>query len=389
MNIGLYIHGGSKTHFSGVEKKIRNQIKVMSEYFDMHEIIVEKTKTNPLKSILWRLPGGSWGSEYDEALDEIRQIEDGNKGVKAVFIYIRTQPLDRKYVRFLHTLRENHPDAKILLELPTYPYDRELLSNSTMWPWFFKDKVQRRRIGRYIDRIVTYSDDNVIFGIPTLKVMNGIDVDSVKPAYRSGKAPDSITLIAVAMMQPYHGYERLINGLAEYYKKGGSRDICINLVGYGSELKMYQKLVHDQKLEDRVVFKGKLSGQELDDAYIGCDLAVGSLGGYKIGIERFSSIKLGEYLAKGLPVITGAPAAVFEQYGSQYNLDLPNDSSPLDYDKIIEFYDQLYSSRTIDQVRDEIRAFAKQSIDMRIAFKAVVDYAESCRETLNRMNNSK
>lgn len=376
MKKGFYIRNGSKTQFSGVERKVRDQIKALSACCDdVDEIIVEKEETNLFRSIGWRLPGGSMGMQYEKALHEIETAL--HAGDEVLFFYIRSSLADRRYVHFLQQLRMKYPRAKILYEIPTYPYGKEVLKNSTMWPWFFKDKVHIGSVRKCIDRVVTYTDDENIFGIPTIKVMNGIDVASVKPAYSSKEAGSRITLIAVAMMQPYHGYERLINGLAEYYKNGGTRDVYINMVGYGSELKMYQQLVQEHKLESRVLFKGQLDGTELDDAYTDCDLAVGSLGGYKIGIRKFSSIKLGDYLAKGLPVITGAPATVFEQYGSQYNLDFPNDASAIDFHKVIAFYDRMYSGRTIDQVRDEIRLFAKNSIDMNVAFRAVTEYIES------------
>ena len=373
MKKGFYIRNGSKTQFSGVERKVRDQIKALSACCDdVDEIIVEKEETNLFRSIGWRLPGGSMGMQYEKALHEIETAL--HAGDEVLFFYIRSSLADRRYVHFLKQLRMKYPGAKILFEIPTYPYGKEVLKNSTMWPWFFKDRIYRGKIHRYIDRIATYSDDDVIFGVPTLKVMNGIDVNFVKPAYRAETTDGRITLIVVAMMQPYHGYERLIEGLAEYYKNGGMRDVYIDMVGYGSELEMYQQLVRDHKLESRVRFKGKLDGAELDDSYTGGDLAVGSLGGYKIGIRKFSSIKLGEYLAKGLPVITGAPTSVFEQYGSRYNLDFPNDPSPIDFSKVITFYDGIYSGRTINEVRDEIRSFAENSIDMRVAFRAVTEY---------------
>ena len=64
---GIYIHVGSDTVYSGVNKKIQNQIKIFSSHFEMKEIIIRKSPTNPIKSIGYRLPFGSFGREYEAA----------------------------------------------------------------------------------------------------------------------------------------------------------------------------------------------------------------------------------------------------------------------------------------------------------------------------------
>lgn len=276
MKKGIYIRGGSKTEFSGVNKKINSQIKELSHSYDMNEVIIEKEETNLIKSIMWRMPGGSWGAKYDDALNEIESII-GKDSI--CFFYIRICPVDRRYIHFLKTLRGKYTNAIILLEVPTYPYDKQYLTSKTMWPWYFKDRFNRRRLSRYIDRIVTVDDSEFIFGVPTVKISNGIDVSAVRQITCDNDDPNMIRIIIVAMMQPYHGYERLISGLASYYRKDGNRDIEIRMVGYGSELKKYKNLAQQYHLDNRIRFLGKLEGDELDDAYEGCDLAVGSLGG--------------------------------------------------------------------------------------------------------------
>ena len=374
MDKGIYILGGSKMEFSGVNKKIKNQISVLSMYYDIYEVIIEKESTNIIKSVMWRLPGGSWGAKYDEALREIESIR-GDDSI--FFFYIRISPIDRKYMRFLKMLREIYPGSRILLEVPTFPYGKDYLHDRTMWPWYFKDKYNRKNISEYIDRVVTVEDSRFIFGVPTIKINNGLDVSQVRLISKDNADSNKIQLIVVAMMQPYHGYERLIKGLASYYADGGVRDIKVRMVGYGTELKFYQNLTERCNMTGRIEFFGKLEGEELDAAYEGCDIAVGSLGGYKVGITKFASIKLGEYLAKGLPVITGAPAFIFEEFGSKFNLNFPNDESEIDMKKVVEFYDNLYKEKNKKEVREEIRQFAYGSIDISLTMKNVIEYLET------------
>ncbi len=372
MKQGVYIVFGTNGIFLGVEKKIRNQIKAFSQFFQMNKIVVNKKNGSLLQKIAWRLPGGAWGLEYDNAFEEISNIALEKES--PCFFYIRTIPIDIGYLHFLKSIREAYPRARIIVELPTYPYGKEILSNATMWPWFFKDRFNRRSIAQYVDRIVLFNDTRTVFGIPAIKAMNGIDVSEVKPIISSNDDPNTIRLIVVAMMQPYHGYERIIKGLSRYYKKGGTRNIEIIMVGYGGESEYYRRLSRDMNIEDKIVFKGRLEGVELDEAYERCDIAVGSLGGYKIGVKRFASIKLGEYLAKGLPVITGAKTYLFEDSGREYNLDFPNDSSEIDIDAVVAFYDSIYAGKEKREVRETIRQFARDNIDISLSMKNVIDY---------------
>lgn len=372
MKKGIYIYYNSKRQFLGVEKKINNQIKALSQYFDISKVIVEKEKTNIIKSICWSFPGGSFGADYSKALNRISALAGKDEIID--FFYIRKNPLDKKNKKFLLTLRRRYPNARILMELPTYPYDKEYITNKTLWPWFFKDKIYRKAISKCIDRIVTFDEYDRIFDIPTIKAMNGIDVASVKPITRSNEDKNTIRIIIVATMIPYHACERIISGVASYYSKGGKRYIEVLMVGYGPELEYYKRLTKELGVEKNIIFRGKLDGEELDEAYEECDIGVGAMGGYKIGIDRIVSIKLGEYLAKGIPVIATYGTYLFDVMGSDYILGFPNDKSEIDIEKIIDFCDNLYNGKDKSDVRARIRQRALECIDITKSMENVVTY---------------
>ncbi len=374
MKKGIYIHCGSKAEFTGVTKKINDQINVFSKKFEIREIVVEKEKTNALISICWRLPGGSFGRKYDDAFKSIVEFCGTDK---LHFAYLRHQALDKAFVSFVNRIKATYKNAKIIVEIPTYPYGKELLRDSTMWPWYFKDLFYRKRYGRLLDRIVTYSDDTEIFNVPTIRTMNGLDVDSIRVANVPDKSDDTIRMLVVAMMQPYHGFERLIKGMGTYYSGNPERNVELIMVGYGPELDYYKNLTNSLGLNDKIIFMGKLVGEELDNIYDSCDITVGSMGGYKIGIEVFSSIKLGEYLAKGLPVLTGARTLIFDKFGHDYNLEFTNDATEIDIDRVIKFYDKIYGFRDKSEVRHEIRQFAIEHIDVNVVMKSITDYLEN------------
>lgn len=170
---GYYIYFGTATEFLGVQKKIDNQVKILNTVCDCRKIVVPREETDVIKSIMWRMPFGSFGRRYEHAFDQIQINGEPD------FLYIRFVPLDRKFIRFLEELRKRYSSAKIMLEIPTYPYKGELLHNLAMVPFYFKDIFYRGQLKRYVDRIVTLTDDRVIFGISAIHIMNGIIVDDI------------------------------------------------------------------------------------------------------------------------------------------------------------------------------------------------------------------
>ena len=375
--LGVYIHAGSGTVFSGVNRKIADQIKVFSQYFDMNEVIIEKSPTNPLRSILYRLPAGSFGREYDKAIEEITGYGCPD------FFYIRNQAWDRAWTGFIRTLREKWPDSKILIEIPTYPYGRELLSNPTMWPWYFKDLCNNTKARDYIDRVITYSDKDEIYGIPTIKTINGIIVDDIElasvPDDRHGPAltdtpADEMHLFAVAQFQPSHGYERIIRGLYDYYHSGGDRRIVIDLVGEGDESTRYKSLINKYNLESHVYMHGFKSGADLESIYSNADIALGCFGLYKRHNDRISSLKMSEYLAHGLPVVLAGTESVFDRYPCDYYLQFPNDPTNVNLREIIAFYDRIYTDTDKKLVRQDINRYALSAVDMSATLQPVINY---------------
>ena len=95
-------------------------------------------------------------------------------------IYIRYYKCDPSVLFMLKRLKSY---AKcIFIEIPTYPYDLEVKNVKSI---SFKllnyiDRICRFRLKKYVDYIVTFSDYKMIFGIETIKINNGIDLQKNK-----------------------------------------------------------------------------------------------------------------------------------------------------------------------------------------------------------------
>lgn len=363
MKNGYYIHFDAKLT-PGVQKKIDMQVQELKKHFIVNEINVLSEKVCLAKRLLRLLPGGAIDRTYSQALDAMDSPD---------FIYVRRATADRFYVDFFRSIKKRWPACKIMIEIFTYPYDKDEFMKMSAWPYYFKERYNRKRLIKYIDRYVTYSGDRMIFGIPTIQTGNGIVVDNVKLPTISKRENDEVNLIAVAFMQRHHGYERVIKGMYQYYQKSGLRNVVCHLVGNGPEKEKYIKLVRKYGLENRVKFYPTLLGDDLDLIYEKGDIALSALGCYKDGVDRENSLKSREYMAKGFPMISCCKVdGLDKEYPFLYQLS--NDSQPVDIEKILQFYDKLLSKYSKNEIQQKVRAYVKEIADMLIVMQPIIDF---------------
>lgn len=288
-------------------------------------------------------------------------------------IYIRRAGIwDRFAIKFFSELKDKKTKLKIVYEIPTYPYDGEIKKHWYNYPLLWKDKYNRRHLHKFIDRIATLTDDKEIFGIPTLKIGNGIDVDKIRP--RKVRDTEDVHAIAVANFEWWHGYDRFIEGLKAYYATNPSRKIYFHMVGHGSEFVRYQKMIADYGLGDYVIMYDKQTGDALDDIYDKCNLGIASLGCYRKGMNETQELKSREYLAKGLPFVASVKISdIPDGDKDSIYLQVPNDDSPIDINSVIKFYDRIYMEGA-DNVNIRLRQFAQDHFSMEAAMKEVIDY---------------
>lgn len=366
MKKGYYIHFEGRESI-GVSKKIDMQLEEFQKYYDMRELEVVTPVRSLPERLLGLFPTMSIRREYERALEQLEQPD---------FLYVRRTVADRAYLHFWKKIKEKFPHCKIIIEIFSYPYDKDDFGKWNAWPFYFKELLYRPRLKRYVDRFVTYSEDREIFGIPTLLSTNGIDVERVRQI--SGRFTEKkLSMIAVAFMQRHHGYERIIEGMRQYYAKASSGDyqVELHLVGDGPEKPMYQELVEKYHLEEHVHFYPTLTGQELDALYDASDLALVSFGMYKVGyFGKMMALKSRECLAKGMPLLTGCAIDVLEE-DYPYAKTFPNDESVVSIEEVIAFFEQIRRSvKDKKALSDWIRQFAWEHVSMEAVMRPVVDY---------------
>ena len=288
-------------------------------------------------------------------------------------LYIRSAGgWDGAAVSFFRKLKEIKPEMKIVYEIPTYPYDGELAKSWKTLPILWKDKWNRRYLHQFIDRIATLTDDKEIFGIPTLKIGNGINVDKIRP--RKIRETADIHAIAVSVCEWWHGYDRFIEGLRLYYAANPQRKVFFHIVGQGSESDRYKRMIQNYGLEEYVIMHGYQTGESLDNIYDQCNLGIASLGCYRKSLNETQELKSREYAAKGLPFVTSVKISDIIQAdkGDMY-LQVPNNDSPVSIQNVIDFYDRIYAMDT-ENVNKRIRIYAREHFSMEDAMKEVIAF---------------
>ncbi|MFG6333869.1 MAG: hypothetical protein K1W20_00080 [Lachnospiraceae bacterium] len=366
MKKGYYLHFQGRQSI-GVSRKIDMQMEELGRYFDMQEIEVGTPKRSLAQRIAGLFPTASIARDYEEAFARLDHPD---------FVYVRRTVADRAYIRFFKKIRERYPACKIIIEIFTYPYDGDDFGKWNAWPFYVKEKLYRPQLKKYVDRFVTYTKDREIFGVPTICTYNGINVESmakVGGAFSEGE----VNLIGVAFMQRHHGYERIIEGLRQYYQTDGAKEyqVHLHLVGDGPEKPFYQELTARYGLEAYVHFYPTMVGKPLDELYDRCEIVLISFGMYKARFfGKMGALKSRECLAKGMPLLTGCAIDVLpDDY--PYALVFPNDGSTVRTEDIISFYRKIRSKEPDKgKLADAIRQFAREHVSMEAVMEPIADY---------------
>ena len=344
----LTYHGFDKG--SGISKKMLAQVKGLRQnghevhlcYYDftpegdrcrfVDEDIIQnfgKGKRNAFKSKI------AYGSILNYCLDHHIEMVYARS-------YMNASP---SLVRLFKNFRKH--GIKSAIEIPTYPYDKEF---DTL-PFehkarLFIDKIFRKSLSAQTDAIVTFSDEKIIFGQRTINISNGVDLDMI-PLHQNVDFSREIHLIAVAEVHPWHGFDRVIEGLGLYYQNNQKckRPIYFHIVGDVWDSEMYgtkfapgfAPIIEKYHIEPYVIFHGKLFGEELDKVFEMSSFAIGSLGRHRSGITTIKTLKNREYASRGIPFIYSENDEDFDN--QSYILKAPADESPISIDAIIQFLD--------------------------------------------------
>lgn len=356
-----------KGSYDGIEKKIYHQINTFKNYgYDMDFCNPYRNRKHSIERIFRRLPFHCF-ERWDFNFDKVKKYD---------FIYIRKiWFMDGDLIFFLKKVKKIKPDIRIILEIPTYPYDQEG-KQIDMIPLKIKDKFWRTRLSLYVDRVVTYSKDDIIFNIETIKTSNAIDYESAK---RTGNdlCNDKINMIACGNLYYWHGFDRAIEGLRLYYNKGCKKEINLYIVGYGNENEKYEKMIKEYNLSKHVFLVGAAYGNELDSIYSKCVVGLDSMGRHRSGVFYNSSLKGKEYCAKGLIIISGVETELDGKSDYKFYYRVPATDEAIDFEDFLSYYNKLICDSSIEKIQKEIMSFAENNFDFSVVMDPIRKYIEN------------
>lgn len=351
MKILFLIYHGFSEH-SGISKKIHYQIKGLRE--NGHEVHVctyyiredgHRVRMVDDDIVIQDFGCGRWAAikqrfSFKKLTNYV--IEHGFEFVYARSFHNANWATVKMFKRF------KEQGISSVMEIPTYPYDQEYTSVAS-WEEKIKlklDKLYRNKLAAQTNAIVTFTNDKEIFGQRTICISNGIDYDHIPMQQKSPHPNNEIHLIGVAEVHYWHGYDRLIAGLGEYYQQPHKKNVYFHIVGGVADSEMYNsvhapgfhELIVKYGIEKYVIFHGLKFGEELDSLFNQADFAIGSLARHRSGITHIKTLKNREYAARGIPFIYSETDEDFEQM--PYIIKAPADESPVDINQILDFITQ-------------------------------------------------
>ena len=360
----------------GVQKKIQGQVRAFQKlgfHVELFDFAPFGYGCNILKD-LFRARAYN-RKNYRECIEKLLRY-------RPAALYIRYNFSDSHFIFFLKNIRQSlGPGIPIFLEIATYPYGRELRSSGRpgLLYLYLADLLYRRNLRSYIDCAITYSDYRSIFSIPALKINNGVDTEAIQPAVFSEKDDRAgYHFIGVSNLVYWTGYERMIQGLADYQQEGSGKKIYFNIVGDGLYRESLQRLVDQRGVKDHVIFHGAHTGETLENLFRNKHLAIGNLGVHRKGMVTNPDLKNREYCARGIPFITSTSDPGFPP-DFPYLLSVPPDESPVQIRELVNFVDNLRVKEP--EYASAMREFAEDNFDWSITLKPV---AERIKEAIGQ-----
>lgn len=277
--------------------------------------------------------GKPWSEKFDWTIGYSRFLRMVVREVvrdRSDILYIRRPPIDFRLTWALKRLKRR--GVKIVLEIPTFPYDGEIAHPLVR----NLDRAARKSIPLSVDYIATVSDHDEIFGVPTLRIDNGVDLDAIPAKDRDRDfSAGPLRMLSVSSLEPWHRLDRAIMALRLYWDQGGAGVESLDIVGSGREEAQLRELAGN---DPRIRFHGKLFGDSLNAVVAGANIGVGALAeADDRGLTHVAALKHREYAARALPFFYGMPDRGFTE--SKYALRMPD--GPIDVDSIVRWRESI------------------------------------------------
>ena len=281
----------------------------------------------------------------------------------SVFRYIIKKQIDLVYIRSDHnanpfTIRLVRKIKKagihVVMEFPRIRTTKNTFYPKGKYNYLSTNVLGNNLLNIWINHHL-FQLQNDIRNLNT-SISNGIDFNDIPVKQEANNTSQEIHLIGVAEIHYWHGFDRLLKGLANYYIHSPQYKVYFHIIGdffNPGEREEYMSIIKENHLDPYVILHGRQAGQMLDLLFELCDFGIGSLGRHRSGITNIKTLKNREYAARGIPFIYSEIDEDFENM--PYIMKIPANEEAVDIKQILNFYNQLHITPL--EIRNSIRLF--------------------------------
>ncbi|MCF4152415.1 glycosyltransferase [Dethiosulfovibrio sp. F2B] len=295
-----------KPNMMGVAKKVKGQVKHMSQYFDLsclfvgnHDMSLAHTIADRKDIVLKDIPRSNILSYR---VDGLRTAYDWIARHRPDYLYLR-YPLGCPFSA-LFTYMVSRMGVKIITEHQSKePYELRLLKkyHFMVSDWLF-GRLTLRNVSLIIGVTPEIRDfeKNRAPHSSAVCITNGIDVEDYPVRhYEKPSDKEGVDLLFSGALASWHGLDRLISAMAKFHEC----PVRLHIAGEGEEMDRLRSMAEKLPPIHSVTFYGYLDKGEISDLFDWCDAAIGSLALDRKGLRQACTLKTREYAARGIPFV--------------------------------------------------------------------------------------
>jgi len=243
--------------------------------------------------------------------------------------------------------------------------------NKVLWWW---ERNKRKKLFGLVDGIIGVTSEITEYqstwapkALPRFVLTNSCRVDSYPKRIIPPLQQPIKMIFPNTTSDSFRGLERVLQGISQsQYKK----NIELHIIGTLSKNTL--KKIEHLRINDQVVFHGFLKQRSLNLLYNEMHIGIANLGLHRIGLTQGSTLKVREYMARGIPFILSHNA---EDLGIDYpfRLSIPADDSPLAILDVLHFLKNIYAAHG-NAIAQTMRSDAKNTIDYSIKVPKYLDF---------------
>ncbi|MBE5802220.1 MAG: glycosyltransferase family 4 protein [Clostridiales bacterium] len=362
-------------HYS-IKKKVDGQtataaalgLDVWQTAYDRQQTyLLHQGEKKPVKRIWFgRMPGYIHTKAFLDLFDSVTRTL---RSQSFDAVYMRHCPIGMSGVRMMRRIAK--AGSQLVVEIPSFPLENEGKKNLLRRLYWAYSQFCWKRAARYVTRFVVIGGPaDSYLGRPALNIDNGVDVDAI-PLRQHQPAEDGKThFLALATMARWHGFDRLIQGVAQMPQEA-RQQVVVDMVGSEGDgsLARWQQLVQDLGMQDFIRFHSYQTGKALDQVFATADVGICSLGLHRHGYQVTSHLKLREYTARGLPFVYAGDDPSLAA-GMPFCLKIPADDSPVPMEEAVAFALRMKEK---PEIPAEMRRYARDHMSWEAPMKKALN----------------